>query len=962
MAFDRIIRIFIGSSIPEFQFERAELDSYIADLSERFFEDRYNVRVKAERCEKMDPAVSSYDSKQHEYNEEMIGRSDICIFMFFTRVGEYTQAEFADAVRRYKESGEKPKVYVYFKTVPDGVTVHESIETFKRALDTTFGHYYGSYDHLDTIKLRILLCLKLSEEGFCQVDFKDGGIRVNGQPYAAIDISKVAEFEHNEGLRALQAEFESVNAEYLVLHPQYKDRQDDAAFYHQYVDVAAKRQRLLNSIEELRRNIFKLSLRLSEDETHGLMTDRMKEAYRLLEAGDSVSCLRLLDENVLWNEYQHRKLARLEEAKLDATYYIRENRIAINLLHTMIERPDRFDEISRRYQSAVAEAAEYRVELGVLFDYANYLLKQNQSLDAIRVAEQLLALYKDNDNVSDYDRALLVNLMGLMYTATNPKIAESLFDEALNIYRKLAIEKPATYSSGVAAVCNNLGLLADTIDSKKAEHMYLEALGIYHKLSITNTRVYNSDIAVVYTNLGRLYCKKHNYVDAEKNCCIALSLFRQLAQNKPNEYKEKIALVSCILALIYREMGKCEESEKLYHEAVNKYRALAYDNPAAYETSLAITYIDYGELLLNCNRINDAEKNYLNALAIFHKYADSNPQFDVYIATCCHGLGTLYHTTNKTEEAVKQYNEALRIYRTLSETNPAAYESYIAMTCNNLGYLYDLKKEKGAIKLFNEALGIYQKLSLNNPDIYESDLAVTLYNIGGWYNNNGNLTEADKYYVSSLEIYYKLKKSNPAKYKAIADDVDTSFFNNTYALCYYSIYTHSNEEPDPDKLFALATEAIQKKRLDIYRKLADENPATFATDLKKAYLNLYEFYAMDNDEPQKAEAILLEILDMFTKLETLNIETSLSDKANVYGMLSVLYAEELHNYQKAESYFEKTLEMFKKCAEEDADYLDDVAKVYEYLGNIYKEMGNMEKSVDCYTEAKKIYARIEDNQ
>jgi FKBP-type peptidyl-prolyl cis-trans isomerase (trigger factor) len=77
-------------------------------------------------------------------------------------------------------------------------------------LDKVFGHYYSTFVHLDTVKLRILLSLKLEEMDFLEVKIEGGKCIVDG--VALMDVSNVSEFTNNKYLAKLQEELVETKA------------------------------------------------------------------------------------------------------------------------------------------------------------------------------------------------------------------------------------------------------------------------------------------------------------------------------------------------------------------------------------------------------------------------------------------------------------------------------------------------------------------------------------------------------------------------------------------------------------------------------------------------------------------------------------------------------------------------------------------------------------------------------
>lgn len=183
--FDKQINIFLASSLVEFKNERSELVLFINELS-NLFEKNYNIKIKPIYCESIDPCMEK-GRKQDRYNEE-IENSEMVFFLFFTRAGEYTIEEFKIAYNHFKNSeNHKPKIYVYFKNLPDGVNEEESVKDFKQELDKKYCVNYGTFNNIDAIKLSILLNLKKQEMDFVKIEVKDNICLVDGTPVLHLD-------------------------------------------------------------------------------------------------------------------------------------------------------------------------------------------------------------------------------------------------------------------------------------------------------------------------------------------------------------------------------------------------------------------------------------------------------------------------------------------------------------------------------------------------------------------------------------------------------------------------------------------------------------------------------------------------------------------------------------------------------------------------------------------------------
>lgn len=128
----------------------------------------------------------------------------------------------------------------------------------------------------------------------------------------------------------------------------------------------------------------------------------MKEVYRRFELGDSEGCLAILNSNDLDNEFKNWEILHEHQAKKKASIYIREHKLAIDILQTMYTYIDRFKEIDFRYREIVLTAEKYTIELKILFEYATFLESQNDYDNAFNIAHKLLSYYQKMINVTKY--------------------------------------------------------------------------------------------------------------------------------------------------------------------------------------------------------------------------------------------------------------------------------------------------------------------------------------------------------------------------------------------------------------------------------------------------------------------------------------------------------------------------------------------------------------------------------
>ncbi|MEZ5535383.1 MAG: tetratricopeptide repeat protein [Thiolinea sp.] len=318
------------------------------------------------------------------------------------------------------------------------------------------------------------------------------------------------------------------------------------------------------------------------------------------------------------------------------------------------------------------------------FQYAYVAQGQNQWQQAEKVYTKLIAGLR---KVTGHDEQQLNQLTILLNNQANlvgddtqrRGEAESLYDEALAIRRKLASENPQVYLPDVAATLNNLAalIMSDMQRRDEAEALYSEALLNYRQLAKDNPQVYLADVSVMLNNLA---------------------------------------------ALIMPDMQRRDEAEALYNETLLNYRQLAKDNPQVYLSDVAMTLNNLAILLQSDPQRRDkAETLYDEALAIRRKLARDNPQ--VYlsdVAMTLNNQATLIDDdTQRRNEAETLYDEALTIRRQLARDNLQVYLPDLANTLGTFGMAYlGWELPEKARPLLKEATEMLSPLAMKLPTVF----------------------------------------------------------------------------------------------------------------------------------------------------------------------------------------------------------------------------------------------------
>lgn len=584
-----------------------------------------------------------------------------------------------------------------------------------RQLDNELSHYHGAFDHIDTINLGILLNLKLQEKDFVSVEFENGKCVVDGKD--VLDLSNVSEFANNGLLKRLQQDLAEIEEKYVHMKSKYAKGEASDSERRDYEKIALRRGELIETIEYLQKQIFKMTLNLCKDDVRGTITIEQREAFRLLELGDYEGAVAFLQDKDKEAEYFRKSKIRVEQQKEESRSFIQNRKTAIDILMTKIKYDNRFKNIEYEYETIVPIAENNLVELDVIYDYANYLLVQNKQNRALTIAKKLELIYDNNPDIDDeHNKSALFCLLGHICNSISSKykLAEKYYLKAIKIAEKSAEENPDKYLADLATYCDCAGLYyEDHINKEKTENYFNKAVDIFATLAKENPDKDYYGFAIIYDNVG-------SFLDEQEN-----------------EVKAK------------------EKAEDYHNKALNILEKLALENPKKYFADLALCYNSFG-LFYKRNGNRKKAEYYLNqAIALRENLAKENPEkFNPCLAISYDNLAMLYKQNNR-KKAEDLYLKALDIWKYMVELDPEKYIPDLSICYNNLGMFYsDVDLVKSTI-YYIKAIETSEKIVLKNPERFNPHLAITYYNFSGF--NNQYLEKAYQIATNSTpdNIYCK---------------------------------------------------------------------------------------------------------------------------------------------------------------------------------------------------------------
>ena len=735
------IKIFLVPSSDAVMGDMTEVRDFFRQLNEMYFDSGINFSI-----------LNANEMTENELKEH-VADSDLSFFLFFEDVSDDMRSCFDIFFESFKKT-DKPKIVTYFKYTESPNDMTEAVREFSQMLGNELKHYYNNYNSIDTLKLGILMQIKVMRLDASQITISDNGmICLNGQPVA--DTSKIPMFEFTERLNELKSRYDELTKEWGRLRTLRMDDPNNEELYFEFSRVATERDDTKKALREFEDLLLKTSEELAAKK--GEMSPRQAEAYRLLEMGDVDGACEILPLDELFDDISHNE--RLADNAIDRLETnVEELATRITALNMKCLNKDIVAEIRRIYEKIYDLCRNKHVGWSKLYDYASFLRGQKDYTKAIEVAEKLNWYYSaPGRKVDEYDLGRLYNLLGMLYHSQN---------------------KP-----------------------DKAEKYHLAAMEIYERLVEKNADAYEPYIAMSYNNAGGFYYGQNQPDKAEKYSLAAMEIYKRLVEKNADAYEPALAMSYNNAGIFYDDQNQPQKAEKYYLDAIEIRERLVKKNADAYEPDLADSYNNAGVFYSDHGQHEKAEKYYLAAMEIRERLVEKNAAaYGPYLADSYNNAGNFYKDQGQPDKAEKYILAAIEMRKRLVEKNADAYEPDLAMSYNNAGLFYsDHGQHEKTEKYYLAAIEIYERLVEKNADAYEPDLAMSYNNTGIFYAVHGQPQKAEKYYLDAIEIQERLAKKNAAAYEP---DLASSYFNycflkkyGTYLIKAYEIAKRRQDDP-----------------------------------------------------------------------------------------------------------------------------------------------------------------------
>lgn len=285
----------------------------------------------------------------------------------------------------------------------------------------------------------------------------------------------------------------------------------------------------------------------------------------------------------------------------------------------------------------------------------------------------------------------------------------------------------------------------------------------------------------------------------------------------------------------YLENSKLSESEFYYLLAAKGYaklvnKSIKPHNRRRFSRDLAYCYIHIGDVYRKMGNHQKAEEHYALAQSVFEEFSQNLQKrfFSDEISICSERLGDFYAESNQTQKAEEYYLKAI------GAKNNASYNEKI-------GDFY--RKNNRPIKAEEHYL---IAIKTSNP-------ASSNEKLGDLYRENGRLKDAEEYYFKAIcrlenyadscnhtgDYYYEkgfVKNSESSYMQANETRKELATIFNKLSNLY-----KGNEQPQKSEEYSTkaadANEEYLVSSIELYEKLAGDNPDKYTGDLASSYFD-----------------------------------------------------------------------------------------------------------------------------
>ena len=579
---------------------------------------------------------------------------EICLNLYWRQLAANSEEELNRAYQQLKD-GENPRnLYVFFKEPTSDIS--EALRDFKTNFVTNYGHFFCKFENVDTMNLHFILQFEayqnhIDNSNSQLIKVGEGKVKVGGVEIVNLDNVPFAKL--NEEYQKHQHSLLEIDEKIADAKFKYKINPDNDDLLNKIVDLKKQRDRISKEFNKYQNLLYDTALTFAVN-SYESCSERMKIAYHFFEEGNFIAADEILGMEELEREdkaeqKQYKQLLKNRELKM-REYLMKAKTVMLNEKFSISERID----ISvKAYEKSLTIANE---------------------------------IHCDDDTIAHISFLCAQCVHGELMGIEREEKAIKYYNDALRIYKQLAIDNPNKYLARVARVQHFLSIVYEIRgEFKKSEKAIQDAIKALNRLTIGNANKYMSILANEVVCLASLYDFFDFYDQSKESYLKALDIYKELVSRESKLYLTKMADTEWMFADLLMRIECYDESIQYYTDSIRIYQSVDNSDNYLSDISEAFTHIAYMQMELQ--QYEEAEKNYINAIKIKHALIDN----DNYV--CLEG-GDLAWTLNlrsllkmrqgQYKEADLLLSQSISILNKLAKEEPGMHDEIIEDVNNNI--------------------------------------------------------------------------------------------------------------------------------------------------------------------------------------------------------------------------------------------------------------------------------------
>ena len=915
------IKIFIASSIVEFESERKELGDYIRSLNDLYV--KKGVYIELTLCEDFTNALAA-SRKQEEYNDSIRG-SDYFYVLMGRKAGEYTIEEFNVALEQFQKGG-TPRIYTYFVQLPENETPSQSITDFMNRLGNELHHYYTMFTNIDSVKLNMLLELSRNPVVNTEVKFSDGNATIDDKK--VLSLEGIPVYAKNEALQKLIEKKKEYDQQFAIAVGEAAKDPGNTEATMNLLKLSEERTHILDQIHEIENSILQLTQQIEEKRSlNKELNWREKKAMEYTDQGNSDAAILIL-RDAAWDKEIEQAETLIENQKKKIREYISGKRALISNLKTKGVDEQVEQEICGIYEKLCDLAEQYNIEGDIIAEYVIFLDTQNIMDKVGTYAKKAIHLSEIKD--SDISRT---NILKMYCYLGNSHFEAMRYEEADKCYLKALGDAEELYNADNKKWKNTLRdilswrywFLSNTGRYQEAAEINSREVEITRALCEENKEKYEKDYYFAWGKYGGMLMKMSRYDEALRVLQETLQFYeKKQTSDREAELKKYSDIVSLkdLIAQIYNVKHQYDKAVSLMQEEIKKCRVLAQENPSRFMPFLASMLHNLGIHYSYSKEYEKAVECQKESIQITRVLNEKYPEN--YLDNLVSNLGalaTVLRYTSATAEADPIIEEAYQLLEEQYQKDPLNNSYKMAVLCTNYAnHLTDFGKLEDAEKIAKQAVEAAKTAASSNPGYYKHTYWLSLNSLGRAFQFVKKYSESESVHLEALQVAEELAEQ------------DADAYTETKASSCRNLAAMYKDSEQWDKAIDMYRKTISIEE-ELNKKEKGEYTARLATD----YYNLGNtLYKTGEYEESKAA-----YSNHLTVCEQKKEHTAGDEKMIREAMFWIAYENDLTNHpEEAEKMYAKAQErMISGYTPEDKEFLT-VHRARSYLYRIFLEKQN----------------------